>query len=334
MSTVDHDENGWSFDDWIVPFVYSLRDLTTTVLYATLLTTMVHIPSFLVGSVFSGGVFLLVHEKMSHRHRLSAKWPLRGKISCFAVRRCFALCLPFAHLYLLLILSFLRMGRERIPCQVVRIAEQPFLWRRSKESGKNCCVGIELLYWNWMEPPVRIVGFFPDMSNSLTHLVSNLPLFFLQFNAQSLSREWNKALSTVQDSFRKQWLYMHSYVIQPVLQVKTIGVSRQFGTVELWNRMDLSITCILHRPRNVNVLETTRFNININSLPSIYLFLRLFVCVCLLSAFDGRYGPVLCFASLATHSRINSVKNDDSGSKRNSRMFPHCGSAKPLMVGS
>mmetsp|Transcript_5870 Transcript_5870/g.17533 ORF Transcript_5870/g.17533 Transcript_5870/m.17533 type:complete len:134 (+) Transcript_5870:1878-2279(+) len=36
-----------------------------------------HLSSFLVGSMFSGGVGLLIHEKLSHRSRLSNKWPLR-----------------------------------------------------------------------------------------------------------------------------------------------------------------------------------------------------------------------------------------------------------------
>mmetsp|Transcript_14697 Transcript_14697/g.40630 ORF Transcript_14697/g.40630 Transcript_14697/m.40630 type:complete len:97 (-) Transcript_14697:459-749(-) len=36
-----------------------------------------HLSSFLVGSIFSGGVGLLVHEQLSHRARLSNKWPLR-----------------------------------------------------------------------------------------------------------------------------------------------------------------------------------------------------------------------------------------------------------------
>ena len=35
-----------------------------------------HIPSFFVGSLASGTAFLLVHQQMSHRERLTRKWPL------------------------------------------------------------------------------------------------------------------------------------------------------------------------------------------------------------------------------------------------------------------
>jgi len=35
-----------------------------------------HVPSFFVGSLASGSAFLLVHQQLSHRERLSRKWPL------------------------------------------------------------------------------------------------------------------------------------------------------------------------------------------------------------------------------------------------------------------
>ena len=35
-----------------------------------------HVPSFFVGSLVSGSAFLLVHQQLSHRERLSRKWPL------------------------------------------------------------------------------------------------------------------------------------------------------------------------------------------------------------------------------------------------------------------
>lgn len=38
-----------------------------------------HIPSFVVGSVASGSVFLLVHQQLSYRERLTRKWPLAEK---------------------------------------------------------------------------------------------------------------------------------------------------------------------------------------------------------------------------------------------------------------
>mmetsp|Transcript_3158 Transcript_3158/g.5720 ORF Transcript_3158/g.5720 Transcript_3158/m.5720 type:complete len:97 (-) Transcript_3158:1280-1570(-) len=34
-----------------------------------------HVPSFLVGSLFSGTVFLAVNQQLSYRERLSKKWP-------------------------------------------------------------------------------------------------------------------------------------------------------------------------------------------------------------------------------------------------------------------
>ena len=37
---------------------------------------MVHVPSFLVGSAFSGVGFLLVHRELSHRNRLSKRWAI------------------------------------------------------------------------------------------------------------------------------------------------------------------------------------------------------------------------------------------------------------------
>ena len=37
---------------------------------------MMHIPSFFVGSLASGTAFLLVHQQLSHRERLTRKWPL------------------------------------------------------------------------------------------------------------------------------------------------------------------------------------------------------------------------------------------------------------------
>ena len=37
---------------------------------------MMHVPSFLVGSLASGSAFLLVHQQLSHRERLTRKWPL------------------------------------------------------------------------------------------------------------------------------------------------------------------------------------------------------------------------------------------------------------------
>ncbi|KAG7351211.1 hypothetical protein IV203_010571 [Nitzschia inconspicua] len=35
-----------------------------------------HFPSFLVGSLVSGGAFLLVDQQMAYRERLTYKWPL------------------------------------------------------------------------------------------------------------------------------------------------------------------------------------------------------------------------------------------------------------------
>mmetsp|Transcript_6329 Transcript_6329/g.15690 ORF Transcript_6329/g.15690 Transcript_6329/m.15690 type:complete len:94 (+) Transcript_6329:111-392(+) len=35
-----------------------------------------HVPSFFVGSLVSGSAFLLVHQQLSHRERLSRKWLL------------------------------------------------------------------------------------------------------------------------------------------------------------------------------------------------------------------------------------------------------------------
>jgi hypothetical protein len=35
-----------------------------------------HFPSFLVGSLTSGGAFLLVNQQMAYRERLTYKWPL------------------------------------------------------------------------------------------------------------------------------------------------------------------------------------------------------------------------------------------------------------------
>jgi len=35
---------------------------------------MVHVPSFVIGGVFSGTAFLMIHEQVSHRSRLSQKW--------------------------------------------------------------------------------------------------------------------------------------------------------------------------------------------------------------------------------------------------------------------
>lgn len=38
------------------------------------LNIMVHIPSFLIGSIFSGTSFLLIHRELSHRTRLTTHW--------------------------------------------------------------------------------------------------------------------------------------------------------------------------------------------------------------------------------------------------------------------
>jgi hypothetical protein len=35
-----------------------------------------HIPSFIVGSAFSGAGFLLIHRELSHRQRLSKRWAI------------------------------------------------------------------------------------------------------------------------------------------------------------------------------------------------------------------------------------------------------------------
>ena len=37
-------------------------------------TKMVHVPSVLVGSVFAGSSFLVIHRDLSHRNRLSSRW--------------------------------------------------------------------------------------------------------------------------------------------------------------------------------------------------------------------------------------------------------------------
>ncbi len=37
---------------------------------------VMHIPSFFVGSLASGSAFLLVHQQLSYRQRLTRKWPL------------------------------------------------------------------------------------------------------------------------------------------------------------------------------------------------------------------------------------------------------------------
>ena len=36
-----------------------------------------HIPSFLVGSIFAGSGFLLIHRELSHRRRLTTKWAVQ-----------------------------------------------------------------------------------------------------------------------------------------------------------------------------------------------------------------------------------------------------------------
>ena len=36
-----------------------------------------HLPSALVGSVFAGCGFLLIHRELSYRHRLTTKWKLQ-----------------------------------------------------------------------------------------------------------------------------------------------------------------------------------------------------------------------------------------------------------------
>ena len=38
-----------------------------------------HIPSFLVGTFTTGGLFLIVHQQTSFRSRLTYKWQLAGK---------------------------------------------------------------------------------------------------------------------------------------------------------------------------------------------------------------------------------------------------------------
>ena len=40
---------------------------------------MHHIQSFLVGSLASGTIGLLIHQQLSHRNRLTHKWPLAEK---------------------------------------------------------------------------------------------------------------------------------------------------------------------------------------------------------------------------------------------------------------
>ena len=40
---------------------------------------MHHIPSFFVGSLASGTIGLLIHQQLSHRNRLTQKWPLAEK---------------------------------------------------------------------------------------------------------------------------------------------------------------------------------------------------------------------------------------------------------------
>jgi len=36
-----------------------------------------HLPSAIIGSAFAGCTFLLIERELSHRHRLSNKWPLQ-----------------------------------------------------------------------------------------------------------------------------------------------------------------------------------------------------------------------------------------------------------------
>lgn len=36
-----------------------------------------HIPSFLVGSIFAGSGFLLIHRELSHRRRLTTQWVIQ-----------------------------------------------------------------------------------------------------------------------------------------------------------------------------------------------------------------------------------------------------------------
>jgi hypothetical protein len=38
-----------------------------------------HVPSLMAGSFLSGSVFLLVHQQVSYRNRLTYKWPLAGE---------------------------------------------------------------------------------------------------------------------------------------------------------------------------------------------------------------------------------------------------------------
>jgi hypothetical protein len=43
-----------------------------------------HIPSFVVGSIASGSLFLAVHQQASYRSRLSYRWPLAGE--CYSIK--------------------------------------------------------------------------------------------------------------------------------------------------------------------------------------------------------------------------------------------------------
>ena len=41
---------------------------------------VMHIPSFFVGSLATGSAFLLVHQQLSYRQRLTRKWPLAERV--------------------------------------------------------------------------------------------------------------------------------------------------------------------------------------------------------------------------------------------------------------
>jgi hypothetical protein len=106
----------------ITLFVVCIHNATSKASYSALIYSqpakgrtkkMPHFPSFFIGCLTSGTVFLAVHQQLSHRRRLSEKWALQGMYTASARHKMMD-CLFCSSLNLSILFSFNRTGRGKI----------------------------------------------------------------------------------------------------------------------------------------------------------------------------------------------------------------------------
>lgn len=149
---------------------------------------MPHIPSMLTGAVFSGGIFLVVHQQVSHRSRLSEKWRLQGSYIPSSTQ---ILNIIFQKTFFLTNdknMTFEELAEGKVRGMVSEL-------RNARSKRKEVCQNL----WSFSCSLARHIS----CTKGITEIVSTHTSDQLQADAPTFSKYWNSGIKKVEDSLKK-----------------------------------------------------------------------------------------------------------------------------------